>query len=231
MIVRVVLIVAALLGMASHTMAQELARVHISSFDGSEPITVNSTLNPSLFTLGPGVASIELTAVNPAFSSKSDEGPATYQPVLTPDNGFPGDVPGYIQLTITPTVGETLTYNDITYTTAAVFTSNPSSLNLQTSDDGFTTSLTTIDMSSQATETVGLGFSSGAPVQFRWEAGNDFGSNGGGRAGFVADDIVINMSAGSGGSAAPIPVLNFWALAALALLLAGAGLYRQRSAG
>lgn len=84
-------------------------------------------------------------------------------------------------------------------------------------------------MSSQATETAILGFSSDVPVQIRWEAGNDFGEFGGGRAGFVANDIVIDMSTAAAAVPTAVPALNAWLLMALAALLAGtAAYYRQR---
>lgn len=169
--------------------AGELVRINISAFTGSEPITISSESNPDLFVLSPAVGLVELTTINPSAPNKNDLGMATYQPALTPDVG--GNVPGFMQLTVTPVAGNDLMFGSITYTTAARFPNNPSSLNLRTSNDAFASALSIINTEATRTEKVGLSFKADSAVQIRWVAGNDFGEFGGGAAGFVNNDIVI----------------------------------------
>jgi len=172
--------------------AQELVRVNISQFTGAEVVTLDSATNPTLFTLDPRIASVELTAVNPASPIKNDRGAATYQPSVTPPLSSAPNPPGFIQLTITPMPGETLQYGDVRYTVAAVFASNPSSLQLVTSDDSFVSVLQVINLDQQRSlqTTLPSTPTSGA-FTIRWAAGDDFGDNGGGEAGFVVNDVVV----------------------------------------
>jgi hypothetical protein len=168
-----------------------LVRVRISDFDGSEPSTLTSDTHPHLFDLDPRIDVVELTFVNPAAPVKNDVGPAVWFPALTPIHAL-NATPGYIQLTIVPLTSALLSYDEVTFTTAARFPGNPSSLRLQSSTDGFESTLRTIDMSVEDTSTVGLGtLSSAAPFSLRWEANNDFGDNGGGEAGFASEDVVL----------------------------------------
>jgi hypothetical protein len=112
-------------------------------------------------------------------------------PALTPDTII-SDVPGWIQLTITPMPGSPLAYGDVAFTTAARFPGNPSSLRLQSSTDGFVGTLHTIDLSAEEDAVVALLTApSDAPFSLRWEAHNDFGDNGGGESGFATNDAVV----------------------------------------
>jgi len=186
---RIEFLVLALFLVHSSCWAGELVRINISAFTGDEPLLVNSTTNPELFELGPGVDFAELNTINPAAPNKSNFGPATYQPAVTPES--PDNTAGFLQLMIAPVAGETLNYSTISYTIEARFPNNPSSLSLQTSNDSFASDLSVIDTTSAVTETVPLGFTSPNLVQIRWEAGDIFGEFGGGAAGFVNNDIVV----------------------------------------
>jgi hypothetical protein len=166
-----------------------LVRVRVLEMGGPEPGTLTSDSHPHLFTLDPRVAHVELTFVN-AIPQKNDLGPGTWQPTLGPSP--PEATPGYIQLTITPAVAQPLSYGRITYTTEARFANNPSSLRLQSSEDGFAGTLSVIPLDRRRTESVELVTSSSdAPFSFRWEAHNDFGEAGGGEAGFAGGDVFV----------------------------------------
>lgn len=202
--------------------AQELVRVRISAMTGAEAGTIDSTTSPGLFVLDSRIASAELTFQNPAAPNKSDLGPATWQPALTPFSASDPDPAGFIQLTITPSAGESIGYGAIRYTTAALFASNPSSLRLQFSEDGFASTLSTINMDMQRTETVALSTTpTGTPFSFRWEAHDDFGANGGGQAGFVAADVIVFETA-------PVPAMTAAASRVLAVALFGAAVWSLR---
>lgn len=169
----------------------ELVRVRISDMNGSEPGTISSVSHPALFDLDPRIAFVELTFLNPEAPVKNDVGPARWQPALTP---LPPAVltAGIIELTITPVVGSPVGYDRIRFTSSARFSANPSSLRLQSSEDGFASTLLVIDLDSEHDSSVSLATSiSDAPFVFRWEAHNDFGEHGGGESGFSSRDIVV----------------------------------------
>lgn len=169
----------------------ELVRFRVSDLVGDETADLSSATSPELFALDSRVASAEITYVNEATMNKGNDGPATYLPALTPDL-MSGDAPGYIELTVAPARAESINPERVTYTTSAKFSSNPSSLQLRSSEDGFTAVLATIQLDQERTGTTGVTISAGdAPFSFRWVAGNDFGENGGGAAGFTTGDIVL----------------------------------------
>ena len=172
--------------------AQELVRVRISDMVGSEPGTISSASNPAIFDLDPRIASAELTFVNLAAPVKNDLGAATWMPALTPFSVSDPDPAGRIELTITPVGGETISYGSVTFTTRARFPNNPSSLRLQSSQDGFSATLSVISTDAERTETAALSTEPiGSPLVIRWEAHDDFGQNGGGEAGFATGDVVV----------------------------------------
>lgn len=179
------------IGGAGGSTLVELVRFGVSALAGDEVADLSSTTSPSLFALDPRIAAVEISYVNEAVMNKDDEGPATYLPALTPEL-FSGDEPGYIELTVTPALGQTVIPEQITYTTSAKFANNPSSLQLRSSEDAFSTVLSTIQLDQERTETSDVTISAGgAPFSFRWIAGNDFGENGGGAAGFTSNDVVL----------------------------------------
>jgi len=205
----------AILAFSSSVQAVDLVRVRVSAMTGAEAGTLSSITDPSLFVLDPSVASATLTFQNPTAPVKNNRGAATWQPALTPLSvSFPPDPAGFIQLTITPAAGASLSYGSISYTVGAVFAANPSSLRLQSSLDGFTGTLSTINLSAPVTETVSLNTpSSSAPIQFRWEANDDFGANGGGEAGLLSNDVVVADATHT------VPTLGAVGLIGLALAL------------
>ncbi len=169
----------------------ELVRFGVSALAGDELADLSSTTSPALFALDPRIAVVEISYVNEAVMRKDDEGPATYLPALTPEI-FSGNAPGYIELTVVPALGQTVVPERITYSTSAKFANNPSSLQLRSSEDAFASVLSTIQLDQERTETTDVTISAGgAPFSFRWVAGNDFGENGGGAAGFTSSDVVL----------------------------------------
>lgn len=196
--------------------AAELVRVRISAMDGSEPGTISSSTHPSLFVLDARIASAELTFQNPAAPLKNNLGPATWKPALTPFSISEPDPAGYIQFTITPLTGQPVSYGTITYTTSARFARNPSSLRLQYSQDGFSSTLSVVNLDSEQTETINLTTTaSDSPFRFRWEANDDFGVNGGGEAGFSSNDLVISEVV-----PVPVPAIGVGGMIVLSLSLA-----------
>lgn len=186
--------------------AGELVRVLVSQFDGTEPATLSSDTHPQLFVLDPSIESVELTAVNPIVESKNDNGPGNWFPNMTPI--VSGNEPGVIDLTVRPHVGSPVSIGAIRFRTAALFDSNPSSFVFRSSADGFGAALAVVDLAAPETTTIGLAATaSDEPTTFRWEAGNDFGENGGGEAGFTGQDVVVVStlcgSAPTSGCAAP----------------------------
>jgi len=211
----------ALLLLSAGAQAIDLVRVRVSAMTGAEAGTISSITDPGLFVLDPGVASATLTFQNPAAPTKSNHGAATWQPPLTPLSVSSPNPAGFIQLTITPAAGASISYGSISYTVGAVFAANPSSLRLQSSLDGFASTLSTINLAAPVTETVSLSTpSSNAPIQFRWEANDDFGANGGGEAGFLSNDLVVSDATRT------VPTLGLVGLIGLALALLLLGLRR-----
>jgi hypothetical protein len=179
-------------GGAGGTPLVELVRFRVSGLAGNEAPDLSSATSPELFELDGRIAMVEIRYVNPALMSKDDEGPATYLPVLTPELSPGENVPGYIELTVTPGAAAAVTAEQLTYTTSAKFASNPSSLQLRSSANAFATVLSTIQVDQERTETTRVAVEAAdGPFSFRWVAGNDFGENGGGRAGFTTNDIVL----------------------------------------
>jgi hypothetical protein len=173
--------------------ATELVRVLVSQFDGTEPASISSATHPDLFVLDAAIASAELTATNPLGEFKTDDGPASWFPSLAPTP--PAEVAGRIELSIAPVAGSPVSFGAIRFRTAALFDSNPSSFVLQWSEDGFADPLLLIDLSAAATATVGVTApADDQPTIFRWLAGNAFGENGGGQAGFTGEDVVVFSS-------------------------------------
>ena len=175
----------------------ELVRFRVSALVGSELTSLSSDTNPDLFVLAPSIGLAEISYFNPNATSKQDEGPATFMPALTPNP--PQDPAGYIQLTIIPASGSPVAVRQISYTTRAVFSNNPSSIQLRTSDDVFATAVSTVATDTERSDTASLDTDpAAAPFLIRWVAGNDFGEQGGGRAGFVTNDVVVEGIADGG---------------------------------
>jgi hypothetical protein len=180
--------------LAGPAMAQELVRIRVSQLTGTEPGSFSSVTHPSLFALHPSIASVDVTFVNPQAPVKVDTGPATYFPPLTPLLFGQGPV-GYIEIAITPATGA-VPASAMTVTTAAQFPGNPSSLVVATNVDAFTAPRAVLNTGVSATNTVPLAAGIvGLPLKIRFSAGNDFGENGGGRAGFSTNDLVISRTA------------------------------------
>jgi len=165
-------------------------RILVSNMTGTEPATITRTDQPSLFKLSPFIESATLTAVNPAAPSKQDDGTGTWRAAMTPVP--PANSAGYIELTIVPMQGAVIDINGLVYTTSAKFANNPSSFQLVTSDDGFANPLSIIGLDAEKTEHLAIDrAASGDRFIIRWVAGNDFGENGGGQAGFSTNDVEV----------------------------------------
>jgi len=174
--------------------ATELVRVRITQFTGAEPAALSSGAQPGLFVLDPSIASATLTAVNPAAASVDDQGPGRWLPLMTP--APPAATAGTIELTITPQSGSPVRMGLLRFRADARFPANPSAFVLTSSLDAFATPLAVIDLASSASTTrFPSASASDAAVTFRWTAGNDFGDNGGGAAGFGGEDIVVATEA------------------------------------
>ena len=173
-------------------LAGDLVRVRLSQFTGVEPVTVSTSTAPGLFVLDARIASAQLTAVNPAAPIKNANGPGNWFPVLTPVI-FGEGTPGYIELSFAPKEGMSVSVGYLSFRTAARFAGNPSSLVLRWSRDGYETGLWTVNMEEPASTCLVFPPAVGEqPVAFRWVAGNDFGENGGGEAGFTEEDVIIS---------------------------------------
>jgi hypothetical protein len=183
------LLLLALLLLAGPAPADELVRVRITRFTGAEPASLSSASHPQLFVLAPGIASAQLTAVNDPAAIE-DGGPGRWLPVMTP--APPSATAGTIELTITPQPGSPVAMRLLRFRADARFTSNPSSFVLTSSLDNHVTPLALIDLAESVTTTrFPNAAASDAAVTFRWTAGNDFGENGGGAAGFGGEDVVV----------------------------------------
>jgi len=177
--------------------AADLVTINLDQFVGNEPATISSVTHPALFTLDPSVASAELTADNPCAQIKNDNGAGNWFPAMTPTVSVCNDPPGIIELTIVPNSDTQLEYACITFRTEARFAGNPSSFQLKFSEDSFTSTLAIINLASATTTSVDLTTTPNSnPFSFRWIAGNDFGENGGGEAGFTTENLVVSDCAG-----------------------------------
>jgi hypothetical protein len=173
-----------------------LVQVLVSQMTGAEPATIASDTHPDLFVLHPSVEHAVLTAFNPSLPFKEDLGPATWMPTLGPPSTAAPLEGGHIELTITPAGGAPVEVTLVTYTVAARFSGNPSSLRLTASDDGFSQVWSVVDLASPQAESVFVSVATGgAPVSLRGEAHDDFGEAGGGQAGFVERDLVVEGTA------------------------------------
>lgn len=167
----------------------ELARLRVSAMTGAEFDSFTNRSDPGLFVLDSSIDLAAITYMNSTMS-KGDEGSATFLPALTPSP--PRDSAGYIQLSLAAAVSSRFAVRRITYTTRAKFASNPSSIQLRTSDDAFATAISTVALDIERTDVASLDADpTGASFSIRWVAGNDFGENGGGNAGFVTLDVVV----------------------------------------
>ena len=192
--IEISMLTAGVLAVAGPATAQELVRIKVSQLTGAEPGSFSSASHPTLFALHPSIASVGVTFVNPRSPIKNNTGAATYFPGLTPIVFGEGPV-GYIEITITPATGA-VPASAMTVTTAALFPTNPSSLVVATNADAFTAPRAVINTAATATNTVPLAAGIvGLPLKIRFSAGNDFGENGGGQAGFTTNDLVISRTA------------------------------------
>lgn len=168
-----------------------LVQVRISSFLGSEGLTLDSYVQPSLFTLDPRIDRVTIQAVNPTAPVKLDTEPGTWRPSMTPltsSNLVPGEIRMLVELKPATSIG----WEAMQARTGAVFASNPSSFFLFRVTGGVDVPLRTINLDAPRTTTTALGGGvSSESLYLVWRAGNDFGENGGGSSGFEGVDIVI----------------------------------------
>lgn len=169
----------------------QLVKVHISSFLGSEGLTLDSDVQPSLFTLDPRIQRVTIEAVNPISPVKVDAEPGTWRPSMTPltsGNLIPGEIQMLVEFKPATSIG----WQAVQARTGAVFASNPSSFLLLRVTGGMDVPLRTINMDTPRTTTTTLGGGVSSESLFLvWRAGNDFGEKGGGSAGFEDVDIVV----------------------------------------
>jgi hypothetical protein len=190
---RLLLLLLAALLCADLSSATELVRVRITQFTGAEPTSISSASHPQLFVLAPSIASAQLTAVNDPANIE-DAGTGRWLPVMTP--APPSVTAGTIELTITPQSGSPVAMRLIRFRADARFPANPSAFVFTSSLDNHASPLALIDLVESVTTTrFPPAAPSDAAVTFRWTAGNDFGDNGGGAAGFGGEDIVVASAA------------------------------------
>lgn len=168
-----------------------LVRVHVASFLGTEGLTLDSDLQPALFTLDPRIDRVTIQAVNPTAPNKHDTQPGTWRPALTPvDAGNP--VAGEIRMLVQLAPATSLGWEAVHVRTGATFASNPSSLLLLRVTGGVEVPLRTIPLDAPRSTTTALGGSvSSESLLVVWRAGSELGENGGGSAGFEDLDILI----------------------------------------